>query len=37
LRWRFLGIRPDGFTWEGRIESAEGWLLEQRMDAVRRN
>lgn len=35
LRWEFSAITLQGFTWEGRIETAEGWLLEQRMDAVR--
>jgi hypothetical protein len=35
LRWQFSGIRPEGFAWDGRIESAGGWVLEQHMDAAR--
>jgi hypothetical protein len=35
LRWEFSGMTDAGFTWEGRIASADGWLLEQRMEAVR--
>lgn len=35
LRWSFSAITADGFTWDGRIETADGWLLEQHMDAVR--
>lgn len=35
LRWEFSAIAPDGFVWEGRIETADGWVLEQRMVATR--
>lgn len=35
LRWEFSSIRSDGFVWEGRIETGDGWLLEQRMVAAR--
>jgi hypothetical protein len=35
LRWQFSGIGSDGFAWDGRIETVEGWVLEQHMDAVR--
>lgn len=35
LRWEFSIIRPDGFTWEGRVMTADGWLLEQRMVSTR--
>ncbi len=36
LRWEFGELTDSGFVWEGRVETADGWLLEQRMDAVRR-
>lgn len=35
LRWEFSGIRAEGFAWDGRVRTADGWLHEQHMDAVR--
>jgi hypothetical protein len=35
LRWQFSGIRSDAFAWDGRIETGDGWVLEQHMDARR--
>jgi hypothetical protein len=35
LRWEFSGIRPRSFVWDGWIETRDGWLLEQHMDAER--
>jgi len=35
LRWEFSGIQPSSFTWDGSIETTDGWLHEQHMDVVR--
>ncbi len=35
LHWEFSGISPDRFAWDGRVQTDDGWLLEQHMDAVR--
>jgi hypothetical protein len=37
LRWRFIDIAPDSFTWLGEISHDGGatWTLEERMDATR--
>ena len=37
LRWRFIDITPNSFTWVGEISHDGGvtWTLEERMDATR--